>query len=560
MTVARQSLLIVAVTAAAYARTLGHDFVYDDVSGILSNPLVSGFNSLSQTWNVLAQPWRSLTTLTYAWTFHLVGFNSTIFHLTNVVLHAINSLLVFGIARSLARRWLSPEHVSAFALIAGLFHATHPIYTEAVAYVWGRSSLLCGAFYFGAVLLMLSTFERNGKQRILLCAAALLAGILAWKSKEEAITLPGLAVVYLALTRNWRAIAPVLAAPVLVVITKYKEIEQVYVEVGRNERLVSIGLGSSLPPIQYFLTHVKASVLYYIQRFIFPAQLNADPDIAPVSSPFDPAFLFAAAVLAALAVWSVVSWRKYPLLSFGVLALLVSPLTAYAVMPLSDVAAEHRVYIAGLGFDLVAAWFIVRLGAYRRFAMAATTLLLAILTIQRSEVWANSLTLWKDAERKSPMRIRPHLNLGEAYQNAGNIEAALEEYRHANALNSRLTPVYVNMGAIYLSRNELDPAEAALNRAKELSPQIGEIYVNLALIAVRRNHAPEAYELIERAASLDPQSFLVHFTRGDVLVLMSRFDEAIGEYETAVRLRPDLAVLKQEVDSRLARLRESRLS
>ena len=239
------------------------------------------------------------------------------------------------------------------------------------------------------------------------------------------------------------------------------------------------------------------------------------------------------------------------------LALVISPLTAYAAMPLHDVAAEHRVYIAGLGFDLILAWVLVRLGKHRLFIAVSVIAMFAVFAVYRSQVWTDSVTLWSDAEAKSPGLVRPHLNLGEAYQNSGDADRALEEYRHANALNPRLTPVYVNTGAIYLSRNQLELAETALRRAAELSPNIAEPHINLSIIAMRKKSAQEAFDHIEHAVSLNPNSYLVHFTRGDVLALLGRFDEAIREYEVAVNLRPDLQVLRDETAKRIARLRNS---
>jgi len=238
--------------------------------------------------------------------------------------------------------------------------------------------------------------------------------------------------------------------------------------------------------------------------------------------------------------------------------LLLSPLAVYGFMPLADVVAEHRAYISGLGVDLLLAWLLTFSLRYRWALVISAVVALGALTVQRNQVWANSKVLWQDAERKSPLRVRPHINLGEAYQHEGQVDAALQEYRHAIALNSRLTPVFVNMGSIYIARNELQLAEESLKSAVALSPDLPESYINLALIALRRNQVLEAQQWVDRAAPLNPNSYLLRFTRGEVYMAGGRLDEAAEEYEAAVRLRPDLQDLREQADRRLARLRELR--
>ena len=152
-------------------------------------------------------------------------------------------------------------------------------------------------------------------------------------------------------------------------------------------------------------------------------------------------------------------------------------------------------------------------------------LLLGLMTVQRNQVWSNSLTLWKDAEQKSPKSARPHLNLGLAYQSAGSSDAAVTEYWHALSINPKLTAAYVNLAGIYFSRNDLTSAESVLKRAAALSPSLPETYIDLAVIALRRNRAGEALELLDKAGALD-DSYVVHLHRGDALTQLDRAEDA----------------------------------
>jgi tetratricopeptide (TPR) repeat protein len=542
------------MAAVVYSNTARYGFVFDDVEGILNNPLITRFTSLSKAAQFLREPWRALTQFSYALTILFAGPNPRVFHVTNIVIHLCNSLLVFGIARLVARRWISTEKSQVFAIAAALIHAVHPLYSQAVAYVWGRSSSLCASFYFGSLLLTMLGYQEQGRKRYLWYGLAAAAGILAWKTKEEAITLPFVIAGFLMLAGSWRAAAAIILVPFSIAAARWSDIVSLYDKVRQNQPLVSAGASPSLDPLVHILTHVKASVFYYLRMFAFPLNQSADPYVEPVTRLADPLLWVSVAVLISLAAWGIRMFKKQPALSFGLLALLVSPLMAYALMPLADVVAEHRVYISGLGFDLLAAWILSRYPRYSYAALAVITLTLGFLTLQRNRVWANSLTLWKDAELKSPELARPHLNLGLAYQTAGRFDEALAEYRHALSVNPKLSLAYVNMGGVYFSRNELDNAESALKRAVELSPSLSEPLVDLAVIALRRNQPAEALELIEKAASLG-DSYLVHLNKGDILSQLGRYEDAVREYRRAVELRPDLPQLRQQIEKRLQHLR-----
>jgi len=529
--------LVSGSAAAVYWRTAGYTFVFDDFEGILDNSLITRFSHLAQAFGFFKEPWRAVTQLSYALTVYFAGPDPRLFHVTNIIIHVVNSILVFAIARLVARRWIGVEKSQQFALAAGLIHAVHPIYSEAVAYVWGRSSSLCALFYFGSLLLTIVSQEKSGRRRVLWYAGAVLSGILAWKTKEEAITLPFVVAGFFALVGAWRAAAGVMLVPCAIGAARWNDIAELYARVRQNRPLAAVGASPALDPLTYFFTELKASVFYYLRIFVFPAHQNADPYVAPVSRIADPLLLAALLMLAALVVVGIRMLRNERALSFGILVLLVSPLMAYALMPLADPVAEHRVYISGLGFDLLAAWILSRNPRFGKAILAAATLALGLLTLHRNLVWADSLALWRDAELKSPQLARPHLNLGLAYQTAGRPDEALAEYGHALAINPKLAPAYINMSGIYFSRNDLEKAESALKKAAQLSPSIAEPYVDLAVIALRRNRLEEALALIEKAESIE-DSYLVHLNKGDILSALRRHDEAAREYRRAQDLRP----------------------
>jgi protein O-mannosyl-transferase len=548
---------IAVISFILYVRTIYYGFIFDDVEHVLNNPAVFHFKP-SQIWQFLIQPWRSLIQISYGYTHYLFGFNPAAYHLVNVLIHVLNSVLVFWIARLLAKRWLSQDKVELFAVAAGLIFAVHPMHSEAVAYVWGRSSSMCALFYFGSLLLMLVGFSKADRKRILWFGGAVIAGFLAWKTKEEAITLPLVAAGAIALMGAWRSAIWIALTPFLLVAAQWRSLLQMRVVGAENRALVAAGLEPSLDPLTYFLTSLKGVVCYYLRLYIYPVGQSADVYLKPVSGFGDFSLLFAIVILAALAILGFVLFSDR-LFVFGLIALLISPLTSYAVFPIADVVAEHRIYIAGLGFALLAAWVVTRLPRTRYWALACVVATFGYTTFVRERVWADSLMLWKDAEAQSPERARPHLNLGMAYQTEGANDLAVIEYEHALQVNPRLALAYINMAGIYYSRNDLDNSENTLKKAISLSPALPAPYLNLAQIAMKRNRPQEAFEILSRAGTGQAAdvSYLFYLTRGDIYAQLGRYVEAVAEYKEAVRLRPDLSSVAEMVKDRLDRLKKA---
>ncbi len=547
-------VLVASVACAVYLNTAGHGWVYDDLPGILGNPLIYGPSSLREVFSVLGEPWRPLVQFSYALTHRFFGFDPRVFHSENIIIHTLNSVIVWGIARQVAALWLGPGRAVIFPLSTGLLFAVHPLHSEAVAYVWGRSSSLCASFYFGSVFLVLAGCRQDsGRKRSLWLSSAVLAGLLAWKCKEEAITLP-LVVSGIFWLVGWRAAALSAAfVPVALMVSRRTDIASLYTRVSRNEDLVLAGANPALPGDLHFMTGVKSAVFYYLNKFLLPVSLNVDPHVEPVETPWDLQFMTASLILLGLVALAWLARRKQPALCFGLLTLLASPLTAYACIPLADVVAEHRIYIAGLGFALVIAWCLSFRKNLSLVLLAAVTATLFSTTVVRNRVWHDSITLWQDSASKSPRLARPHLNLGAAYQVAGLNEEALAEFRQAVSVNPRLVPAYSNMVAIYLLRGDLDEAEACLSKAIDLAPDRVTLYAELAAIVLRRQEPQKALAILDRARGRGELS-TIHFARGEALLQLGRYPEAAGEYRRAMELEGESGRLAPRIRSRIEQI------
>jgi Flp pilus assembly protein TadD len=551
-------LVPVLLVAVAYGECLHYPFVYDDKPGIQGDAVVSQAGTIAQACRALLEHSRPVTRFSYAAQHVLFGFSNTAFHTANILIHIVNTLLVFGIALKVGKRWVPDSEPQLFGLAAATIHAVHPLYTEAVTYISGRSSSLCALFYFACLLsVLLALDSRLPARRAAWYFAAAAAGALAWAAKEEAITLPFMVAALLILAGYTRSAIGVVVLPVGVLIARWPDVAALYRTTAANQTLANVGLGGPVQPLLYMLSEVKASVCYYLIHFAVPLTQSVDPYFPTVHSAAEPGFLIAAAVLALLFALALYYRPQHPSLTFSIAALLLSPLLAYAVMPLPDMVAEHRVYITGLGVDLIFAWILIRAQRLMWPLAVFVTIALTSVTVMRNSVWKTEIRLWQQAATNAPNQARPHLNLGVAFQVAGQFDRALLEYRTALSIQPKLPVAYTNMSVIYLREGLSDDAELLLKRAIELSPAMPQPYINLASIAASRNQSDKAFEYLARAEQAGARDYWVHFIRAEALVLSNQVDSARAEYEIASRLTEGQHPIHDEIENRLAKIAQA---
>jgi len=427
-------LAIPGAVALAYFNALSGPFQFDDWNVIVHNPAVTA-------WLPDVGGLRPLLKLSYAlnWRIDPAPFG---FHLFNGVLHALNALLVYALGARLAAPVLDAAAARRAALIGALLFALHPVHTEAVTYISGRSAALMTFFYLASLLAWVHGRARNSRAW-LWGVSPLLFG-LALLTRETAVTLPFALLLWEACCRReggaLRAQWPhwlVLAAAILAMA----------LHPGYRELL------AWAPNMDTLRTQVHG-VTYLMSRWIMLAGLNLDPDLRlqTVWSAILVAQAVALALLLAAGLWAL---RRRPWLGFGVLWLFLQLLPGNSLILRWDVANERQLYLAGVGVWLALGLELENLRARlpRPVAAPALALLLAGLaafTMLRNDDYRSEVALWEDAARKSPHKARVHNNLGDAYRQAG--EPAKARASFARALS--IDPDYL------LARNNLRAVEA----------------------------------------------------------------------------------------------------
>ena len=407
-----------------YANVLNGSFQFDDYNVIVNEPSV---HSWSNWLAGLDHGIRPLLKLSYTldWT---MGAGVVGFHLTNLLIHLANACLVYLLSQSFIRQQWQHASFQHVALVAALLFALHPVHTEAVSYISGRSASLMALFYLGG-LLSYVTGRMQGDWRLVYLVTPLLF-LLALATKETAVTFPlALLAWELCCGGRWRPALHLMWPnwAVLGAAAMFFLLSDSYA--------AQIQRSAEFNHLQGSLATQLAACAWLMKQWLLPLRLNIDPDLpllTDISAALLPLSLFVAATAAML-----LCRRKRPWISFALCWAMLQLIPLYLFLPRIDIANERQLYLAGwplflaLGIELT-----LRMNTRTfRLAVAASLLVLASLTVLRNQVYADEISLWQDTVTKSPDKARVHNNLGHAYLLAQRREEARREFSIALQLD-----------------------------------------------------------------------------------------------------------------------------
>jgi len=431
----RRPALWAAVAAAlTQAAGVAGPFQYDDWRVIVGDPAV---HSVAAWWG--DQPGlRPLLKLSYALSWAIdprpVGF-----HLLNLLIHALAAAAVASLA-GYSRYAGAGGRV---ALIAGLLFAVHPLQTEAVTYICGRSASLSTALLLGALL---AHVGRRWGVALALFAAAVAV-------KETAVCFPLLVWAWDRWAARDPAPLPRLVAPLA---------------------LAGLGLGLlAMIPVYGYLAAVSAdlrplgdtargqivALAYLGQRLVFPVALGIDPDLS-VPAGWPPALILQAAGLASVVVAAWIAGRRRPWWRLALVWAVVALLPTYSVVARLDLVAERHAYLAGIGVWVAVAVDLTR-GRHPLRKAALIVSALAVLTALRCLDYRSEVALWRAAAAQSPAKARVWNNLGYAYCLEGRVDDAAAAYRRALALDPDFVKARANLDALAQGEGRIPGPEGA---------------------------------------------------------------------------------------------------
>ena len=418
----------------AYANVISGPFQFDDYNVIVNEEQV---HSWAGWFAGLGHGIRTL--LKFSYTLHWpLGAGVTGFHLVNLVIHLANAYLVYSLAQAfIQQQWLR-NNLRSVPLFTALLFAVHPVNTEAISYICGRSASLMTLFYLSALLSYV--IGRTRDSRLHLYVATPLLFVLALAVKETAITFPlALLLWELGCGGRWK--------------TAFKPQWPVWVVSGvavlffvfSNSYFAQMQRSAEFNGLYGNLATQLSGFAWLLQQWALPLWLNIDPDLpllTNISGALWPLFMFI--VLFAL---MLACWRRRPWLSFALAWSMLQLIPLYLFLPRLDIANERQLYLAGWPLLLaLSIEFTLWLNAMTlRLVAAALLLSFTGLTVMRNQVYSSEISLWQDTVLKSPNKARVHNNLGHAYLLAQRNDEARSEFTTALKLDPQLYQARYNL-------------------------------------------------------------------------------------------------------------------
>ncbi|MGH9660905.1 MAG: tetratricopeptide repeat protein [Bryobacteraceae bacterium] len=464
----RETVFLTLAALVAFGGGLGAAFHFDD-HALFADAAVTSAEGWREIWRI--ERTRPLTYLTFWANYRLGRRDPAGYHAVNLALHVAAAVLL--------RRVLARVIPGRAALIGAALFAIHPVQTEPVVYVFARATLL-------ATLLSLGALESWLRGRHWAGVAWFTAALAA---KEECVALPlVLLLLYLSISRNPAELKPIAAMFGIALAAGLRV-------VWATRSVEGAGFGSPISAADYFLTQ-GVVIWRYLRLLVFPWGFTVDPQIA-IASP-------AAGALGwlALGAASAIALRRFGRAreGFWFIAGLALLLPSSSVFPAADLAADRRVYLPLVAWS-AAAGLVAR--NWKTPALAAIGVVLALVSIARTQVWVKEETLWAEAVMRSPAKVRPRIQLARV----STPERALALLEEARRIEPASAEIAAETGRVHIARN--DPAKAleAFGRAVALSPRDPKSYNNRGLALLMLGQRDAGVADLRRALELDPCQF-----------------------------------------------------
>jgi protein O-mannosyl-transferase len=555
------SLLLVAITLVAYLPAFLGQFVWDDDGYVTGNLLLHSLKGLWQIWFVpgVTPQYYPLTFTSFWVDYHLWQLNPLGYHLTNVLLQALNAILLWTILRQLRVRG---------AWLAAAVFAVHPVNVETVAWVTERKNLLAGFFYLCSALACL---------RFWLPDPATADGRVTGDSRTSAIGLGNWKFYWLALCLYLCALlakTATIALPVAVLLVVWWKRGKIgWRELFPLAPFLAVGMAMGLLTVWVEKHFVQAvgrewvfsflercliagrAVWFYLGRLVWPHPLMFVYPRWEIHAAQPLAYLPVLALFVVLFIlWlNRKGWARPVLVALAYFLALLFPVLGFFNVYFFrySFVADHFQYLASIGpLTLAAAGMATALGFWgkgNRFLKpalcGALLLTLGLLTWRQCGMYADSETLWRATIARNPNSWPAYNNLGEIFFQAGKIDEAIEQYQKALEINPAHAEAHSNLGVALAEAGRIDEAIVHFQRALELKiqPDAGRVYNNLGLALFRKGQVDEAMVYFQKALEIHPDSVSARDNFGNALLQKGLVDAAIVQYRKALEIQPDNA-------------------
>ncbi len=531
------ALAIVVAVAAVYAGGLRHPFMFDDVGAVAFNPQI---RSLAPDVALVPPPetpvgGRPLVNLSFAINYALGGLDPWGYRAGNVLLHAFNALLLFGLTR---RILTGPSATGLAAVVAGIW-AVHPLNSEAVNYLTQRTELMMAACYLLTLYASVRAWDAPGRTAwtvtaVMACAAGMAC-------KESMVTAP-VAVVLLDRVFRYGSFAGAWAQRrqlYLGLVATWGVLLLLMVTVPRTS---SAGFATTHVSTWTYLLNQTEMIVRYLRLAVWPDALVlyygwATPATLASVWPY-------ALVVGGLLGTTVVALIKWPKAGFLALWVFLTLAPTSSLVPIgSEVGAERRMYLPMAGLVPLAVVGLARLLERRRIAggAVAAAVVIAVLgwvTVQRTKEYATPLGMAQTVLERWPTPSA-HYMVGTELVTAGRAVEAIPHLRQAAAA---IPPARFNLGSALFTSGQRAEGMAELEAFLRAEPNL--ITARDARLLLARGYAEagrleDSLSMARQVLTVTPADHAAHALMAEAYAAQGRFGEAVPHFEAYLRVQRD---------------------
>ena len=562
-------LVLALATFAVFFPALSNQFVnWDDDLMLVDNPYYRGWGWTQLRWmfsTFHAGHYQPLSWITLSLDYSLWGLDPFGYHLTNLILHAANTVIFYFVCRQFFTRIFIPAletarwQLDSSAALAALFFALHPLRVESVVWATERRDVLSGGFFLAAIYCYLRAHESAAvslTSRYRWLAIAVAAHLLSLMAKATAITLPLVLLIMdiyplqrlRGAVRSWfdkdsrRVLGEKLPFLLLSVIF------------GMAALWAQHATGALRPVQQYFFSYRVGQAFYgicfYLWKTLLPIGLSPLYELPYDFEAWTGVFILCAAITVLASLLAFLMRRRWPWLAacWAYYVIVLAPVLGVAQSG-SQLVADRYSYLSclswaallgGMGFYWLQSAKSARI-ATMLVVIFMTGASLGVLTRAQVAVWHDTESLWKHTLQVTPNTAIANYNLGKYYETNGNAENSVELYRRAVAINPTHSEAHYNLARLLGQQGKTDEAIAHYQEALKFKPNDVETHNNLGQLLALQGNFPAALAAYQKALALDPQFAKAYFNRGRLFVRSGEFDKAIDSFQQALKLTPNTA-------------------
>ena len=534
------AILVISIwSLLIYYNSLSGEFVFDDESVVQTNVSIQSLSNIPKFFTadegfhkVIGRYYRPVVSASYAIDYAIWGLDPYGFHLTNILIHIISSVLLFFILEHLFRK---NKKSVFFSFIGTMIFAVHTVHTEAVTWISGRTDSIVTLFFFASFLFYIKYSDKeksrtsayNSQKRVFhfqkrtkFLILSLVFYFLGLLSKEMIITMPVILFLYDYFYRkldfkiilsNYKVYLSFIGLTILYLIIRYvllmdvPEREKYFYFYG-IDFFTAFGTMITTIPVYFKLLFLPVKLIYHYNGVI--------PD---VKSAADIIFILSVVFIIALIVTGWFLRKSYGVLSFCIFFFLVSLIPVMNIIPTMNLMAERFLYMTSFIISLTVCFILFRTSGGKYFQplvifFSVVILLFSYLTFERNKDWQSNNALYSTGDDIDGTVLL--VNSGNILANKKEFDEAAKRYRRALEIRENNVLANHNLGLVYLIKGNLDSAEILLKKGLAVDSLAPDGYFQLAVLYRSKGNTDEAIRNLEKLQTIIPDY------RGSVELLM----------------------------------------